>query len=684
MKSNPARYTLSVLSKDFSNDLLTSDVLNVSWGNRLNQWTRFNITLRNRRDSTGGSFYRSNLQAYDVLQLVVNGETQFIGVIDRVAPRLAFSPQGKVQTSISITGQCISSLLTFDNLLLESAYYGQLPQGSIELNGKDTSYQDAVKDFKDIVDKSALNLKKGVGDWVEFYMQHAFLLRQTLGGVASYQNSKGNLPVTADDYLDYSNVLTLPSTWSWFQPMASFDYGSVYNMLRKAIEPDFYEMFFETKENKVTLVCRPIPFLIDDNWSNGSHSVHGGWDSITTFIGGEDSHVLSDDISDFNVGDSHQQVKTVFKVTPNFSVSVPLADIKFYSPFIDGERAARFGVRPRTVATSMVPSGIDAGKVKNTPDTALGDMFNGFRKRLFLNSRDAEQFLSGTLGGHGVPQVRVGDKVTVPYGDNGELYTFYVEGTQHSFSFEGTSFLSTLYVSRGAKESDRRAWAAAASSYYDAGSKRRSMIFQEGDYAQKEVTTTPSSPYIAPALLDPAEFTVTEDAVVYYKNFVETNIKKVYGLVDVGDVLATLCVESTAYMHSADGMTSLILGDGGKAHGLMQMHQPAVQDAVTALNLYGSFPSVSQVTAEWNSIESNGAECIRDGSAYLDVCFHQALFDGCAYKGTIDDDIHKFGVMKYNQGRGQTEQALLANPAATAYYSKWAAYRYDLKTRFGL
>ncbi len=684
MKSNPARYTLSVLSKDFSNDILTSDTLNVSWGNRLNQWTRFSITLRNRRDSMGGSFYRKNLQAYDVLRLVVNDETQFIGVIDRIAPRLTFSPQGKAQSSVIITGQCISSLLTFDNILLEASYYGQLPQGTIKVNGKDESYQDAVEDFKDIVDKSALNLKKGVGDWFEFYMQHAFLLRQTLGGIASYQNSKGNLAVAADDFFDYSTVLTLPSTWSWFQPMASYDYGSVYDMLRKAGEPDFYEVFFEAKGSKVFLVCRPIPFLIDDNWSNGNHSVHGGWDGITDFIDGEDFHTLSDEISDFNIGDSHQQVKTVFKVAPNFSVNVPLADIKFYSPFIDGERATRFGMRPRTVATSIVPSGIDAGKLKGDPDAALGDLFDGLKKRLFLGSRDAEQFLSGTLGSHGVPQVRVGDKVAVPYGDSGELYTFYVEGTQHSFSFEGTSFLSTLYVSRGAKESDRRTWADAASSYYDSGSKRLSAIFREGAYTEKETPAAPSSTGIAPAPLDAADFTVTENAVKNYKSIVEANMKTKYGLVNVGDVLATLCMEATAYMDNLNGLTTPILGDGGNAHGLMQMHQSAVQDAVTALNIYGLFPSESQVADEWNLIESNGAQCIRDGSAYLDICFHQALYDGCATKGTIDDDVHKFGVMKYNQGRGQGEQTLLSNSTATAYYSKWAAYRYDLQKRFGV
>lgn len=128
---------------------------------------------------------------------------------------------------------------------------------------------------------------------------------------------------------------------------------------------------------------------------------------------------------------------------------------------------------------------------------------------------------------------------------------------------------------------------------------------------------------------------------------------KINKYVSYKDILAIICTETGPYLLAGKTGNELI-GDNGKAIGIMQIHDAALQDVNKKLG----------TNIKWTKLKDDEKN-IMVGSTYLQICYEKAVKEKSA-------DIRKLAIRKYNGGITAVKDN---NNISISYYHKFEQFR---------
>lgn len=389
-----------------------------------------------------------------------------LGVVSRIQQTKVYSG-GQVQSGLTLICQDLGRLLTQDSIVLASliaqAYNPFIQKIRAALGDKSpflVPFSGARGAFAPTVDGEGAKTFYGVSvqDAVKFLVENAPSIQiPLLGKLLGLGGNGGRL----GDYLDTSRSVT---TWNqdrlWSDSLSTFN-GSLYEFLRRLVDPDFYEIYLEYKPIYGTmprpmLIIRPKPF--DESamqFAPTRESPGITWNDLRTLCDDKENHDISpDEILAEQLGYGDGSVSSYYLVLAKNSLLGNEDQLRagVAYPLVDTWAAKRFGVRPYRATLSLLGGNVTAQAEGTASQEAFEFEAHEFRNRLFNWYRLNPFFEEGQITVVGRDRYRIGDPVRLldrmaPRGDERGM-RYYCTGTSWSWAF-GQPYTTTLTLSRG-------------------------------------------------------------------------------------------------------------------------------------------------------------------------------------------------------------------------------------------
>jgi len=410
----------------------TSNIISIMTSNTIHSASgTFNIELIYRTDQNGEPIFYEAIQPLDLVDIWLDRSgTTMVGIVDRVS---------KMTTMM-----------------------GPVPRRRIRINGRSLGaiwLFDLIRYFKDTVklpqELQSRNLDLRLGSIkLDFYGQSAafaiFTLYQKLPSIEIRLKE-----ATLKDFINVGDELYTRSGEAVFNIGLTGYNGSMYEYFRKYVGAPFNEIWTDSREGKLYLRLRPTPYNSDRDQEqikifNGPSIPFYSWNNIITWITGEPYHEITPAmIREENLQRSHGRAYSIFGVLPTDPL-VPNPFVTF-PPLIEKDLYKEVGSRDYVRTIDFIPL------EEHKPTKGSIEKFIFYRNKLYLWNRDNHRFEEGTMSMRGNANIRVGDKIMRT--DNQK--TYYVETVSNRWQF-GRPMITTLNVTRGTTEKQRKEW-------YDAG-----------------------------------------------------------------------------------------------------------------------------------------------------------------------------------------------------------------------
>ena len=452
-----------MLGSEFDN---VKDIVSLSLSNRMNQASgNFQISLTARPVSHKQT-YADIITPLDMVEIQLgNTQTVMIGIVDGVTENTSVS-KGGVNRRITVAGRSLGAVFTFDNVRYwRGIDYDDLPEDlqqrtNVILKAEEVEGfwgRDAVDAIKAIV-KIFTTIEQDYNKNTEDDTAPTFALYDR---------------INTDDEL-----VTMANRKIYNSGLWSFE-GTIWQYMKKCVAAPFEELWTDSREGKCYLRMRPTPFDMEDiELSNGST---GGWDRATTWLHEQPYHdITPTDITGLNLSKSHVEAASFFDIIPSHIplLSSYLKDAAF-PPLINTDLVHALGSRGLTFPVNLLPLTEDRDLTEEQHGESFLHWFTQTRMKAYLWYKDNHRYKTGSATVKGNSDYRVGDRIRLTE-RNGIQTTFYLEGVRHSFQW-GSPFTTTLSLTRGATEDDRRKW-------WDAG--KEWAVNQKVAKAAKKIITT--------------------------------------------------------------------------------------------------------------------------------------------------------------------------------------------------
>lgn len=391
----------------------------------------FNLDLIYRRDKRGQPIYYEAVQPLDVVDIWLDHSgTTMVGIVDRVSKMTTMTGAGP-RRRVKINGRSLAAIWLFDLIRY---------------------FKDAVKLPRGLQERN-LDLRLG-SIKLDFYGQSAAFAIKTLYEKLPALEIKLK-DASLKDFITVDDELYTRTGEVVFNIGLTGYNGSMYEYFKKYAGQPFNEIFADSKEGKLYLRLRPTPFSMGNDQeqvqtANGYVHPTYSWETIQTWITDKSYHEVSPSmVREENLRRSHGRAYSIFAVLPTDPL-VPNPFVTF-PPLIEKDLYKEIGSRDYVKTIDFLPL------EKHKPTQGTIEKFIFYRNKLYLWNRDNHRFEEGVITIRGDANIRAGDKIMRT--DNEK--TYYVESVSNRWQF-GRPMVTTLNVTRGATEKQRKEW-------YDAG-----------------------------------------------------------------------------------------------------------------------------------------------------------------------------------------------------------------------
>lgn len=218
-------------------------------------------------------------------------------------------------------------------------------------------------------------------------------------------------------------------------PITSYE-GSLNQLIKEIASAPFLEYFFDVFPSsegyeKVWMVIRRTPFDEDD------------WKTLYTYI------LRTRDVISENFGRTDLEAFSIYNVVPEINnEDMALASaVPWYSP----ELVEKYGYKMLEVSSRFIALDTEVssdGDQSNSDEFFEGTVASRFGKKLYNWYANNPNFYSGDITVVGHPDYRVGNRLIYKNSKNNEVWEFYIESVEHTFTYED-GYTTKLGVTRG-------------------------------------------------------------------------------------------------------------------------------------------------------------------------------------------------------------------------------------------
>lgn len=434
----------------------------------------FSVTLMPRTSvaTRGSSGMLEPTHAYKLAQpqsVISIGYDQdggvMLGLVDAVEESFLFEgPQ--VGRTVTIRGRDMGKSLEMDNIFRAPVNEGDVPQFVADLKaelGEDFPFiNDGLELYETDDDKHISFMLQSLQDIVDWILDRMPGMQIPILAQAFGRDQDGDTD-RIRTWLDTSRCILSWDDERVYSDMAVTPQGSIINFIQSFLDPDFYELWVDSKPIEGSpipqpfLMLRPRPFDDEPYIVSVGEYPGIGWANITNLVDGADRHEIGiGECKSANFSRSDAEVISVYQVTSANELGSGDDSLKqgLAFPLVDTWALNRFGCRAYTPSISLV-----SGDPTFTAMRGRGDFLNATiprliekRNRLFNWYRLNPFYERAQITVHGKDSYRIGEKVFLPWRQ--DVYTgtagmeYYCTGVQHQFQ-TGVGYSCSLTLERG-------------------------------------------------------------------------------------------------------------------------------------------------------------------------------------------------------------------------------------------
>lgn len=382
--------------------------------------TGFTMTLTLSKDAQGKTWL-DKIAVRDLVFIKEHGKVRFVGYVNRRRYAARMGDKG-AQRVITIEGMNLGNLLVTFSIVIDQHI----------LSSNKTALTASRQFMNSIASKVEEN--QSLAELMKSIINSYLTMQEAIGG-----NQNTGLKQIIDNFFDLGSKFSTEITAKYPMVLSLYQTGenNLFDILQSIITIPFHELYAKWNGapgvNKYEFIARPTPFDAVD-WSN----------LPITVIPDDLPNVF---LRDYDIGDSDDEVKTVFGVfLPGSGYSreksLTLNDFSINLK-IDQEKWPYYGYRPMFTELKFFNRAKEA-------EFQANELIKTYSQKLYDWFHNNPLFLSGT-----VTIMNLQNSTFPKYPSIGERLgflggEFYIESVRRSWEFGG-NMISQLGISRGFK-----------------------------------------------------------------------------------------------------------------------------------------------------------------------------------------------------------------------------------------